>query len=360
MSLVYAEGFDRHPLNVAIALFKGPIDKAVEVRTYNNWGSATVPNMPTVISYAGRKWIRGFDNATNSTWASSNTPLFLLVAFGATGAEANRPQPLLPSYGNAARLIFQWKVSPAQWNPANTASYFAYFGNQEVSVSWPAAYTVPTKGYWQIELVYDVAIKRLRFYIDGVLNRTYTAVGGTPQLRINLAGLQRYNSTTGYNERIAVYVTDVMVIYDDGIWPSVPLGDANVRDVLMEAVTPLHADAVSVAGENILTQLFKYDKSGLKLVGNGTNVTYKPAATQASLSDDPVCAFVVDTSRKVGTVAGDMDVKIQTASGSNSIKESPTTTMISNLQSVMRIPTKAMTLQAMKDNLRVDLACRAR
>lgn len=365
MSLIYAEGFDRHPLNVAIANGAGASGKAIDVRVFAT-NVAALPAM-SIQTVMGRNWLCGFGGSVNT---SNNTPWYIHIGHynDPTTITDTRNPARLPPAGDAARMIFQWKLSwggPTKSSPSNhpTVSGIAYLGQfngQDLAVSYAGNGKQSNDlGYFQVEIIFEPATGYTRLFVDGVNRVNYTlSATKTPALKINLAGLGMGSSAVGFIS-LENYVSDIIVIYDDGIYPSVPLGDVSVRDLVMEAVTPTHPDAVFSEVSNIHTSKLNSKAEALKLVGDGTNVVYKPSDAQPALGDGLISAIVVDTSRGVGVAPGDLETKVQTANGNSLRRESPVTFNI-NLQSTIRNLSRGTSLQAVKDNARVTLTNRAR
>jgi len=355
MSLVFAENFERIPLNFELVDGKGIVGKALSPLVVDTTG---YPDTSVIKSWLGRNWLYSFP--TNQVVASQSQTYLYINNKDDDITEANRGTPRLPSAVNANKIIVTWKASWGN-NDIRTGNscYLANFAGTEIYPNVPGSNgTAPAKGYWFCEMIFDRITKRLQFFVDGMPRQDTIITTNREDLKISLHGMRRMVSGNIVNA--PTYITDVIVIYDDGIEPCRRLGDVTVTELTMALATPVHADVELVGGQSILTGAMSGTTVAAKLVGDGTNLILKPTDTQSKLGNGAIAAVVVDTVRRDWTpIPGDVDVKVQTTNGSTSIKESPSG-MNSNLRAVIRVPAKPMTVAKVKTDLSVQVTTRAR
>lgn len=364
MSLAFAEGLDRFAVGQYLPNGLGIGNKVIDA-TIINTASADVNKM-YIATFLGRNWLTSYNDYRTTGNSLARVDLTLVGGLGTK--DTDRTTPHLPTRGsNVTRVIYSWKASwGSQAVGSGNACYLGNFaGQQELyPTSIPTGQPGPAKGYWFCEVIFDVATKRMQFFVDGVLKFNVIITNGRDDLRLNLNGMVRLvNGSVTTNGNL--YVTDIIVVYDDGIEPCRRLGDVDVRDVLMAIADPKHPDAVFASGVDSTTRIIRTiphtaSPEAVKLVGAGTNVSYKPADTQSRLGSGVISSLVVDTTRAAGSpIAGDLEVKVQTTNGSTIVKESPEA-MNTNYQSVIRVPSKPMSVERIKTDLKVDVTTRAR
>jgi hypothetical protein len=350
MSIVFAEGLDRQADGRTISNNAGLTGKAVDIVCVN------LSNQPPVkvVAFNNRNWLTGISTtASNQVSSVSNSYLDLKRLITAID-DTRRSAPGLPE-SPLAKISVSWKLGWASQNIDSTnGQYPASIGT--VNMTWvaPASGPVRTRGYVNCMMVYDRATGGTEFFVDGVLtNSQYT--GRFESMRINLLGMRLTGLTAATS-----YVTDIVVVYDDGIHPAkVPI-EVVVRDLALDKVTPAHPDAVIVGGIDVTTAEVLSGVVGTTLVGDGCNEAYKPKAAQAKLGTGVIIGVAVDGRRNPGTpIPADVETKITTPGGATTLLERPTTNAISLQQTIRSLP-KPATVKVITDGAVVKLTAKSR
>lgn len=357
MSVVFSEGLDRFPSG-KIPNGRGILGKAVDIVCVQNAANNTtgVNVGPQALN---RQWI--FSAAQNQPEQGQQSNCYLrLSPKPAPTDESSRATPGLPAWPSSVKkVIVSWKC---YWGNGfnvltGNACYICSFGNIPLYVVPGSVGNYLTeKGYFPCEMVIDLVTKKVELYVNNVLQMTGQSTAGD-EIRINLTGMRVKlpNSTLigGYT-----YVTDICVVYDDGVAPNGRIGDVSVRDLPMEKVLPTHPDVVIVGGIDIsaVPSVFAADV-GTKLVGNGTKEVYRPKAASPNLGTGLVLSVVTDIRREASTapIPADVQTKIIGTNGNTAITERPTTSNL-NLQSVIRTPPGGMTPAKVLSDIKVEIA----
>lgn len=358
MSIVFAEGFDRFP-SAALALYQGVSGKVVDIRTGTSGGT---PRTVSVSAVSGNRNGAYATTRPANNEVSQNSTCYLDIF--PSNAPLDDPQrnggSCVPTWGNAAKMVVSWKLFMyGNLNVQNNSSYLASIGGVTFSCSMDQ-YNGIAKGYVTVEMVYDRRALKGYLYIEGVLRHTITLTANNLTPRISLTGLRGNNGAGNISVCLQSIVTDITVVFDDGIAPTGRMGEVAVRDVPLARVTPGHADVELVAGVDVTTTLMHSSVIGTKLIGTAGVEVYRPKAAPPRLGTGTLLAIVQDETRQAGSpVAGDLVRKIITPNGTTSITERPVTNKIS-LQSLIRNFNKPTSVKVLVDDVRVELSTAAR
>lgn len=360
MSVVFSEGFDRVP-SAKLSNGRGILGKAVDLVCVHNGVNTTGINVGP--HSLGRQWIWGA--AQNSSQQATTSDAFLRVSPSSLPIdETRRNTPGLQEWpASVKKITISWK---AYWGNGyniytGNASYLASVGNAQIYVNAGSALgPVTEKGYFPCELQYDRVTKLATFYVNNVLQLTSQNTGNE-EIRLNLTGMlikMSNNSLVGGY----TYLTDICVVYDDGVAPTGRVGEVTVRDLPMEKVLPAHPDVEIIGGIDIAAVASVHASVvGTKLVGNGTKEVYRPKASQPNLGTGLVLSLVSDIRREAQSAAipADVQTKIIGTNSNTALTERPTTNNL-NLQSTIRTPVGGMTPAKVLSDLKVEIAAISR
>lgn len=357
MSVVFSEGLDRFPSG-KIPNGRGILGKAVDIVCVH-----TPANNTTGVNVGpqtlGRQWIFSAAQSQPEQGQTSNCYLRLSPR-PAPIDDSSRAAPGLPAWpASVKKVTVSWK---AYWGNGDkvltgNACYLASVGNAPLYVvPGTVGNYLTEKGYFPCEMVIDLVTKKVEFYVNNVLQMTAQSTAGD-EPRINLTGM-RVKLGNGQLVGGYTYVTDICVVYDDGVAPNGRVGDVTVRDLPMEKVLPAHPDVEIIGGIDIsaVPSVFAADV-GTKLVGNGTKEVYRPKAASPNLGSGLVLSVVTDIRREASTapIPADVQTKIIGTNGNTAITERPTTSNL-NLQSVIRTPPGGMTPAKVLSDIKVEIA----
>lgn len=360
MSVAFAEGFDRFPSG-KIPNARGILGKAVDIVCVSNAVNTTGINVgPQLLN---RQWIFGAAQSSVQQATSSDAYLRLSPSNAAIDETRRGAPGLLPWPASVKKITVSWK---AYWGNGfniytGNACYLASVGNAQIYAQPGLALGPATeKGYFPCELVYDRVTKIASFYVNNVL--TLNSVNtSNEEIRLNLTGMlikMANNSLVGGY----TYLTDICVVYDDGVAPTGRVGDVTVRDLAMEKVLPAHPDVEIVGGIDIsAVPSVLAAVVGTKLVGDGTKEVYRPKTAQPNLGAGLVLSLVTDIRREAisAPIPADVQTRIIGTNGNTAIIERPTTSAV-NLQSVIRTPVGGITPAKVLADVKVEIAAVAR
>lgn len=360
MSIVYAEGFNRARLG-AIGIGNGIMGKACDIRVVTN---ASFP--VSIVTRGSRRWI----TTPNPTFVQEQpqvSPSYLSVQpWSPVVNEAARATPGMPPYNQGGvgvgRVIVTWKVdATGQALLTGNSNYFCSIGSTVFSNSLPttAAAALPYigKGYFPLELEYNRNTRKGKLWCNGLLVNERD-ITGSDEIRLNLVGIRTIPG--GVLKGGQTWITDVVVVYDDGISPSRRIGDVTVAEVGLDQVTPTHPDVKTVGPSDVSDVGIDAGTPNIQITGDGTVDVYKVQEALPYLSAGKILAATVDINRQADSpIPGDLETKIETPLGSSVKLESPTTLNI-NLESTIRNFTKPITVGALKADVKVKFTTKSR
>jgi hypothetical protein len=351
MSLVYAEGFDRIKLG-PIPTGTGLVGKASDISAVSN------SSVMAIADLNGRRWVM---NPTAGIVTSEASAYSLIARPGDPNVppvEAQRGTPTLPPIGNAKKFIMGWRCAVAV-KPFTTGS--AHIANAPPTGK---QFTLPDMTIYSgrpdlyFEIVHDIASGAASLYLDGVVVATLTDVP-LSYWKINMAGLGAKPAASVVSA--VTHITDIYVVYDDGIAPSSRLGSVNIRELALDRQANANTDITTEPGVDVTITELSSTSLGTTIKGDGAKETYLPKATQSKLNSGPIYGIVTDLGRNhpAGNPTN-VETKLSTKTGSWSYLDLPNANMLTSVQSLIRGFTTPTSAKRVIEDVKVEVIAKSR
>jgi hypothetical protein len=351
MSLVYAEGFDRIKLG-PITNGLGLVGKASDIGAYST------SNVLAIAELNSRRWIMS-PTATYTT--SEASAFYLKVQPGnelVPPVEAQRGVPTLPPIGNAKKLIIGWRMTTALRPWVSGTHHIASAPPTGKQFSLPSMVVYNDRPDLYFEIVHDVVTGAASLYIDGVVVSTLTDVP-LSYWKINMACMVAKPGAT--QTGALAHITDIYVVYDDGIAPSSRLGSVNIRELAMDRQANADAGITIAEGVDVTTTELSSTVLGTTIKGDGVKETYLPKAVQSKLNSGPIYGIVSDLGRShPGGNPANVETKLSTKTATSSFLDLPNVNMLTSVQSLIKgFATPASPKRVIED-IKVEVVARPR
>lgn len=345
MSVIYGEGLDR--VKVGKITTGSLVGKSCDVLV-----ASPGNNTAEIVELSGRRYLT---TTPTQVMTDANTTHYVqLRGSSAVMGEANRTSPFLPSWTGAKKIIIGWQMRFHGQEPMATTLYLAGTGVPASEVRINMAPHVNKKAVY-FEIIHDLVTLTAQVFADGVVvsNLINVAVG---TWKINLSGFYITGSIAG-----KVYITDLYVVYDDGIAPINRLGPVVIRELVLDPAPTEDPGVTHVQGVDVTTTDLQSTVTGTKLTGGDVKESYHARPNQLHLGNGPVYGIITDVGRG-HTSGAPTDLENSLTVGVTNVKllDNPKSSVLPGYKSIYRGFSEPATLGRVIAETRLDLSAKSR